>query len=137
MQPQQSPDVFPKSAINLGTLNRAEIRELLFRKYHVDALLVGVPKLSSILGLSPSTIYGYIRAGNFFLPYRVINRSPMVRVDDVVDWYCGSPESVCPAPLKNELAAVPKSDSPHAFEDDLVERTLRTMGLSPRQRRGK
>ena len=65
-------------------------------RFGIDTALIGVPKLSRILGIATSTIYAYMRSGRFFIPYRLVNGSPMVRVDDLIEWYVSSEGVVQP-----------------------------------------
>lgn len=64
--------------------------DMLMAKFGIDAAMVNVPKLARALGMGSSTIYAYMRAGTFFLPFRSVNGTPMVRVDDLIDWYVGN-----------------------------------------------
>lgn len=79
----------------------AEIRAMLMRDFGIDSVFVGVPKLARILGMSPSTIYGYMRQRSFFIPYRLLNKTPVVRLDDLAQWYC-SPDPDKSSPLALE-----------------------------------
>jgi predicted DNA-binding transcriptional regulator AlpA len=72
---------------NTEVRSREAVLALLSSRFQIDALLVPVPKLARALGLSPSTVYAYMRQGTFFLPFRMVNTTPMVRLDDLVDWY--------------------------------------------------
>jgi len=74
----------------------AEARALLAREFSIEAAFVGVPKLSRILGIAPSTIYGYMRRKEFFIPYRMFNTMAMVSLDDIAEWLV-SDGSVVPA----------------------------------------
>lgn len=76
--------------------DRNSTLETLMTRLGVEAALIGVPKLARILGIAPSTIYAYIRSGRFFMPYRLVNGSPMVRVDDLIQWYASADGEVRP-----------------------------------------
>ncbi len=76
---------------------KAACMESLMRRLGIDSALVGVPKLARAIGLGSSTIYAYMRDGRFFMPYRLVNGTPMVRVDDLVDWYLSPDFDVRPA----------------------------------------
>jgi predicted DNA-binding transcriptional regulator AlpA len=76
----------PKGDAGLGGAEIAAMQSLMAR-LGLDSALVGVPKLARLLGMGASTLYAYIRVGTFFLPYRLVNGTPMVRVDDVIAWY--------------------------------------------------
>lgn len=116
-------------------------RERLAKEYGLTAAFVGVAKLAAVLGIAPSTIYGHMRAGRFFLPYRMLNASPMVRVDDLADWL-GSPDGVVApgeARLGRRRAGRPseegESSAKHgesdARVDKIVAAALRSMGMEP------
>lgn len=117
---------------------RAEVRAMLMSEFGIDSVFVGVPKLARILGLASSTIYGYMRRRVFFIPYRMINTTPMVRIDDLVHWYC-SPDPHKNMPLEvsqsdddEELAYAPSGDLDAASLDE----ALNSAGIrgSPRAR---
>ncbi len=74
----------------------AAARERLAEQYGLTSAFIGVGMLARILGIAPATIYGHMRSGRFFLPYRLFNASPMVCVDDLARWYCGD-DGVVPA----------------------------------------
>lgn len=63
---------------------RARLRD----EFHIRSMLIAVPTLAQLIGVSPSTLYAYIRDDTFFLPYRRVNKTPMVAVDDFIEWYC-------------------------------------------------
>ena len=116
-------------------------RERLAKEFGLTAAFVGVAKLAAVLGIAPSTIYGHMRAGRFFLPYRMFNASPMVRVDDLAAWL-GSPEGVVAAgeprlgrqragrPSEKEESSAEPRDS-DARVDKIVAAALRSMGMEP------
>lgn len=54
----------------------------------IDTMMVSVPKIARALGYAPATLYGYIKGGTFFLPYRLVNGSPLVALDDLLAWVC-------------------------------------------------
>ncbi len=83
-------------AANGARCNIEAAREALSRRHGLRSEFVGVGKLSKILGIAPATIYGHMRTGRFFLPYRLFNVSPMVSLDDLARWY-GSEAGVVPA----------------------------------------
>lgn len=107
-------------------------KKRLMRDFHVEAAFVGVPKLGRILGLAPSTIYGHVRAGVFFIPHRMMNTTTVFLFDDVVDWICEE------QPTGHALAAVPEPAGAVGGSGDHTERVvnnaLRSMGLPPRER---
>jgi predicted DNA-binding transcriptional regulator AlpA len=58
----------------------------MMQRMGINTLMVSIPTIARALGYSPATLYGYISRGTFFLPHRVVNGSPMVAIDDLVDW---------------------------------------------------
>lgn len=67
---------------------RALVRMTLIQMFHLESAFIGVPKLARILGVTPNTIWSYMRQKKFFIPYRMFNTTPMVCIDDLVEWYC-------------------------------------------------
>lgn len=60
----------------------------------IDTMMVSIPKIARAMGYSPATLYGYIKAGRFFLPHRLVNGSPMVALDHLLDWVCDKAREV-------------------------------------------
>ncbi|WP_230025845.1 AlpA family transcriptional regulator [Massilia sp. Bi118] len=56
-------------------------------RFKLTSAFLSVSQLAMILGIAPSTIYTLIRTGRFFLPYRAMNASPRVWIDDLVAWH--------------------------------------------------
>lgn len=122
---------------------RLFVRMTLIQEFGLDSAFIGVPKLARILGLSPNTVWGYMRQGKFFMPYRKFNTSPVVCIDDLVEWYCGRGDLVLPAPdaaTLSDMRATPapmidkakiKADS-NAAVQAIVANALASMGLDPR-----
>ena len=83
--------------------SRQERFQFLLARHGIDTAMISIPKVARVLGYAPATLYGYIKAGSFFLPYRVVQGSPMVAADDFLDW-CSSREcEVSPqAPAKQQ-----------------------------------
>lgn len=75
---------------------KIECLDAVMRRFGIDSALIGVPKLARALGMGASTLYTYMRCGTFFMPYRVVNGTPMVKVDDFIDWYLSSDGDVRP-----------------------------------------
>lgn len=122
---------------------RDAVRARIVQDFHVESAFVGVPKLSKILGLAPATIYGYMRQGKFFIPYRMFNTSPMVSLEDLVDWHC-SGEGVEPAAGAAPVAPEPPRRGPkpsgapidpEAEADRIVAEALAAVGVDPSSRR--
>lgn len=91
--PAPNPSKTPNVA---GMAQRDRYRVKLIAQYKLDSEYIGVSQLARILGLSPSAIYGYMRGGRFFLPYRMFNAAPKIFIDDLVEWHC-SGRGVVPA----------------------------------------
>ena len=121
----------------------------LVARYKLDSALIGVSQLAMILGRSPSAIYADIRAGRFVLPYRYFNKTPMVCIDDLVEWYC-SASRVVPAfgarpefPAAQELddgdGRALSRDEVNAAIEKAADDACRAMGVDPssRRRRGR
>lgn len=136
----------PTSEVDARRQRVAEVRARLAADFGIDTIYVGVPKLSRIIGIAPSTIYGYMRRGEFFMPYRMINTTAMIALDDLAEWHCSS-EGIVPvlvrAPTQKPTAqtstlpsasiVVAPSGTPDDRAKQLLEETLREMGL-PRSR---
>lgn len=76
---------------------RRSCLDMLMSRFGIDAALVSAPQLARALGMSKSTIYASLKEGRFFIPHRMVGRSPVFTVDDVVTWYRSggaAPESV-------------------------------------------
>lgn len=71
--------------------------EVLLAKHGIDTVMVSIPRIARALGYAPATLYGYIKNGDFFLPYRVVQGSPMVAVDDFLNWCCSRESEVMPS----------------------------------------
>jgi hypothetical protein len=80
--------------------------DFLLLRSGVDSVLIGVPKLSRILGIGCSTIYTYMRENRFFLPYRLVNGTPMVKIDDLIEWYVNPAGDISPLTPAQPLAEV-------------------------------
>lgn len=72
-----------------GALARRACLEMFMEKFGVDAAMVSVPKLSKIIGVSPSWIYQSVKAGSFFIEHRMVGDSPKFPIDALIDWYRG------------------------------------------------
>lgn len=128
-------------------LKRAELRARLQREFHIAALFIPVKTVASVLGLSPSTIYAYIRTDSFFLPYRLINKTPMIALDDLVEWClrCSSPRCTppfkTPSSLVSRVSPVNGNNQPLSSGierisavDRAVAETMAQLGLAPVRR---
>lgn len=81
---------------------RKERMEALMSRYGIDTVMVSIPKIARAIGYSPATLYGYIKGGSFFLPYRVVNGSPMVAIDDLLEWLCSREVEVASRPRRTD-----------------------------------
>ncbi|RNF30028.1 hypothetical protein NM04_14905 [Massilia aurea] len=124
----------------MAQARRTHVRMMLIQQFHLDSAFIGVPKLAGILGLSPSTVWGYIRERKFFIPYRLFNKSPVVCIDDLVDWYCASDAVIKGAvALEQSAAAASRSDIEAERDsevDDAVAQALASIGIDPKSKRG-
>lgn len=92
--------------------SRHERFQLLLTRHGIDTAMISIPRVARVLGYAPATLYGYIKAGSFFLPYRVVQGSPMVAADDFLDW-CSSREcEVSPLVRKNKQEEESEVDLP-------------------------
>lgn len=139
-----------ENAQPLGTqkdaeVERAELRARLQREFHIAALFIPVKTVASVLGLSPSTIYAYIRTDSFFLPYRLINKTPMIALDDLVEWClrCSTSASqvkTSASLVSNTSCADRNKPSPPPRRerilpaDRVVAETLAQLGMQSRKR---
>lgn len=127
---------------------RERHRSRLIAQYGLGSEYIGVSKLGEILGLSPSAIYGHMRAGRFFLPYRLFNAAPKIFIDDLVEWHW-SGRGVVPAygekpwretSREHEAGTgdagrgLTKSEVNEAV-DKAANDALRSMGIDPSKRR--
>lgn len=84
-------------------ISRRERFQLLLTRHGIDTAMISIPKVARVLGYAPATLYGYIKAGSFFLPYRIVQGSPMVAADDFLDWCSSRACEVSPqAPAKQQ-----------------------------------
>lgn len=119
---------------------RAWVRMTLISDYHLASAFISVPKLAAILGLSPSTIWSHMRLRKFPIPYRMINTSPMVCIDDLVDWYCSRddlifPEDEAPKPRKSAREQAEEERARRKKESDaIVANALAAVGVAPSRR---
>lgn len=70
---------------------RDRVEAMLIARFAIDSAFVRVEPLAKVLGIAPSTIYGQMRSGTFCIPFRKIGSTPVVKIDDLVDWYCKEP----------------------------------------------
>lgn len=124
-----------------------KLRGRLIARYQLDSEYIGVTQLGLILGMSPSSIYAHIRAGTFFLPYRLFNATPKIFIDDLVEWHCsgvGVAQAFAPKPEKRqapilndsgqEVRALSRQEINDAV-DQAAAHALRSMGIDPSSRR--
>lgn len=139
-----------KTSSDDGMARRELYRSRLIAQYNLDSEYIAVGQLARILGLSPSAIYGHMRSGRFFLPYRMFNAAPKIFIDDLVEWHC-SGRGVVPAfgakpwreTARNEeegegsegraLSKAEVDAAVHQAADDAI----RSMGIDPSKRQRK
>jgi len=104
------------AATKAAAERRVECLDALMRRFGIDSALIGIPKLARALGMGSSTLYTYMRCGTFFMPYRMVNGTPMVKVDDFIDWYLSSEGDVRPCAVASatdkQAAPTPASSEP-------------------------
>ena len=89
--PPRAPDPAPVEAkVACEDRQVARARAMLVRDFHIEAAFVGMPKLARILGCSAAALWSHIRKGSFFMPYRKVNGTLLVSVDDLARWYCSA-----------------------------------------------
>ncbi|GGE82016.1 helix-turn-helix domain-containing protein [Massilia psychrophila] len=127
--------------VTLAT-QRDELRLRLAREFHVVTLLVPVKTVAAILGLSPTTIYAYIRNGAFSLPYRRVNKTPLIAVDDLIDWLLGQqvapPRNEVPMPKAppSLVASAPRKASAEDSIDRAVADAMSQLGRPAKTKSG-
>lgn len=75
-----------------GSLDERDIRAAataLAERFGIESAFVRVATLAKILGLSSAAVYTAMREGRFFIPHRMLNSAPVVKLDDLARWYCG------------------------------------------------
>lgn len=92
--------------------SRHERFQLLLTRHGIDTAMISIPKVARVLGYAPATLYGYIKAGSFFLPYRVVQGSPMVAADDFLDWCSSRKCEVFPQALAKKQEEESEVDLP-------------------------
>lgn len=111
-------------------------RQALSTRYAIESEFVGVPTLARILGMGETTIYEHIRKGKFFLPHRMMNKTPRVALDDLAAWCCSADAT------QDAKAREPYRWKPSPMDPDVrlaVDETLRSLSIqpaTPRRRRG-
>lgn len=79
------------------------IRNILLERFKEIPLLIRAKTVAEILGIPASTIYEHIRRGKFFMSYRLINESPMVDVEEFIQWYAYVVEVPLLLPLEEAI----------------------------------
>jgi len=128
------------TAADAETRRRLFIRMTLINDYRLSSAFIPVPKLALILGMSPSTIWSHMRQKRFPIPYRLFNTTPMVCIDNLVDWYCAKDDLILPdtAPAQRRSAKQEADDEDRrrsAETEDLVANALASLGINPSRRK--
>lgn len=132
---------FGAGDIETDARRRVFVRMTLIEDYRLSSAFIPVPKLAVILGMSPSTIWSHMRQKKFPIPYRVFNTTPMVCIDDLVDWYCERgnlifPQEDMPSPRKSPAdQAREERQRRDAESDAIVANALASLGLAPKRSR--
>ncbi|QJE02519.1 hypothetical protein HH212_22920 [Massilia forsythiae] len=120
----------------------------LIGQYQLDSAFIGVAKLAMILGRSPSAIYADMRAGRFFLPYRLFNKTPMICVDDLVAWFASGSDVVpafgskpeprearSPSDAADGAKRALSLEEVNAAVEKVADDAMRAAGIDPSKRR--
>ena len=91
-----------KSNGTVASNGRDRVEAMLIARFAIDSAFVRVEPLAKVLGIAPSTIYGQMRSGTFCIPFRKIGSTPVVKIDDLVDWYCKEPMPVNGPPIQDD-----------------------------------
>jgi hypothetical protein len=75
-------------AASSSMAERDRARDMLAARYGIKSAFVRVGCLAEVLGMAEPTIYAHMRTGAFFMPFRRLNSTPVVKLDDLVEWYC-------------------------------------------------
>ncbi|WP_244827113.1 AlpA family transcriptional regulator [Caballeronia sp. TF1N1] len=108
------------------SVDRENTKQMLASDFGITSAFVRVAVLARVLGISQPTIYAAIRRGSFFLPVRALGSMPVVKFDDLVDWYC-QPSRIPPACaiLEEEgnaaVAGAPQCERALPGEDKVVD----------------
>jgi hypothetical protein len=109
--------------------------KMLSEKFGIESAFVRVEILAKVLGLAPSTIYTQLKAGRFCMPFRRVNTIPLVKVEDLINWYCdpGAEPALAPVLAVAALPEVAVSVAPVRSEPVVLcpesERAARTKKL--------
>lgn len=109
-----------------GEIARRSCMDMLISRFGIDAALVSAPQLARALGMSKSTIYASLKEGRFFIPHRMVGRSPVFTIDDVATWYLSG--KVQPSrTATNDAASARSTASLTDIEcrDDAIESVLK------------
>lgn len=102
-------------------LARRSCLDMLMSRFGIDAALVSAPQLAKALGLSKSTVYASLKEGRFFIPHRMVGRSPVFTIDAVVTWYRSGGAEPQALPMRLE----PRAASRRELEDESGVQALR------------
>ncbi|MGK5028810.1 helix-turn-helix transcriptional regulator [Janthinobacterium sp. MDT1-19] len=136
------------SLADIAEAERMRVKLMIIKDYQVESAFINVTKLARILGISASTIWRLIRNRQFFIPYQIFNFTPMVCIDDLVEWYCArdclsaleaaetearekneQEETAHARQMKEEVMARARAAS-------IVEDAMATLGLAGNGKRG-
>lgn len=120
-----------------ASCDRARVETMLSSRYGIDSAFVRVETLAKVLGLAPSTIHTQMKAGRFCMPFRRISSIPVVKVDDLIAWYCddntvipmcsanaGNEEEEHECDVGGETAKAAPSDNDISHSKDLMSNFL-------------
>lgn len=104
-------------ALATAAEEKARAREVLIARYNIDSEFVRVETLSRVMGMSAAMIYAHIRKGTFCMPFRRVGAAPLIKLNDLIDWYCLSPSQ----PETSSVNGLATSDVAEATQPDAEE----------------
>ncbi|PHV06974.1 hypothetical protein CSQ96_13490 [Janthinobacterium sp. BJB412] len=127
--------------VNTGEPTQADERErarlTLAAKHGITADFVRVGTLAKIMGMAPATIYTAMRQGRFCVRHRMVGAAPLVKLDDLVAWYCQAPEPEAKPDAEVVERERARKEREGINADQMVAEVFAEMGIAhaPRSRR--
>nr|WP_315392242.1 hypothetical protein [uncultured Duganella sp.] len=127
--------------VNTGEPTQTDERErarlMLAAKHGITADFVRVGTLAKIMGMAPATIYTAMRQGRFCIRHRMVGAAPLVKLDDLVDWYCQAPELEARPDAEVVERERARKEREGINADQMVAEVFAEMGIAhaPRSRR--
>lgn len=129
------PAILPGDGAPLDDHDRARL--MLAAKHGITADFVRVGTLARIMGMAPATIYTAMRQGRFCIPHRMVGAAPLVKLDDLVEWYCQAPEPEAKPQAEAAERARARMEREKINAEQMVAEVFTEMGIAraPRSRR--